>query len=373
MMNWAKQQLANVVGTEEPIYGPSAIQAVTEQANEVPYTEMTKEDLRWTIMDSTNVETHTFYFMSQQGHIGMAQVIYSNVGGIRTTAQFNSKIFYPDQKLPNLWCCDPAEGWAFDEGKYTFQADNCGIELSEDGNSYRITSSTNPDCVVDLTVTRNAPGFVVGKNGTSFFGPDPKNPWGSMKHAFWPRCKVEGSMVTKDGEVDFTGNTGFFAHALQGMKPHHAASRWNFVNFQSPTYSAVMMEYTTPPSYGSTVVNVGGIVTDGKILYAGATNSAKHTAVKGDPDSGWPEPGAVCFEWKGSGIEAELTGSLGERLDRIDVMGEVPRFVKQFVAGAVGMKPYIFQYAPRLALKITENGQQKEEEGLAFSEATFIS
>ena len=108
-----------------------------------------------------------------------------------------------------------------------------------------------------------------------------------------------------------------------------------------------MMEFTTPPSYGSTVVNVGGIATEGKLLYAGATNTAKHTSIKGDPDNDWPEPGSVCFEWKGNGIEAELAGSFGERLDRVDVMAEVPKFVKQIVAGTVGTKPYIYQVRRR--------------------------
>jgi hypothetical protein len=31
-------------------------------------------------MESTCVETQTFYFMSNEGTFGMAQVIYSNVG-----------------------------------------------------------------------------------------------------------------------------------------------------------------------------------------------------------------------------------------------------------------------------------------------------
>ena len=31
------------------------------------------------------------------------------------------------------------------------------------------------------------------------------------------------------------------------------------------------------------------------------------------------------------------------------------------------------QYGPHLTLKVNENGQQKEEQGLLFSEATFIS
>ena len=74
------------------------------------------------------------------------------------------------------------------------------------------------------------------------------------------------------------------------MKPHHAASKWTFVNFQGPTYSAIMMEFTTPPSYDSTVVNVGGIVKDGEIITGGSTNSAAHTKIKEDPENEWPEP-----------------------------------------------------------------------------------
>ena len=77
-MNWFKQQLANVVGTEEPEYGPSAVQPVTKQAE--PYTILKKEDLRWKALEHTNVETETFYLFSDEGVLAMAQIIYSNVG-----------------------------------------------------------------------------------------------------------------------------------------------------------------------------------------------------------------------------------------------------------------------------------------------------
>ncbi|KAK5143768.1 survival factor 1 [Cryomyces antarcticus] len=377
MMNWAKQQLANVAGTQEPIYGPSAIQSVAQQARTTPYTELTNDDLRWAAMDSTSVETQTFYLMADSGHIGMAQVIYSNVAGIRTTCQFNTKVFYPDGKTPNLWSSDPLENYGFDQHKLNFHAQGCSVELSEDGSFYEIKSSTNKKSVVDLKVSRTAPGFVAGKNGTSFFGTDPQKPWGSMRHAFWPRCQVEGSILTQAGELDFSGR-GFFVHALQGMKPHHAAARWNFVNFQSPTYSAVMMEYVTPPSYGSTNVNVGGLATEGQLICAGSSNSAAHSQIRGDPENDWPEPGAVAFKWQGKTVDgqnvyAELTGPLGERLDRVDVMAEVPKFVKQIVAGAAGTKPYIYQYGPRLTLKIKIGNEEHSEEGTLFTEATFIS
>ena len=72
-------RVANVAGTQEPIYGPSAIQSVAKQAETVPYTELRSEDLKWAAMNTTCVETQTFYLMAESGHIGMAQVIYSNV------------------------------------------------------------------------------------------------------------------------------------------------------------------------------------------------------------------------------------------------------------------------------------------------------
>ena len=72
-------RLANVAGTQEPIYGASAIKSVAEEAEGTPYTELTRDDLKWQAMESTCVETQTFYFMSDGGQLAFAQVIYSNV------------------------------------------------------------------------------------------------------------------------------------------------------------------------------------------------------------------------------------------------------------------------------------------------------
>ena len=74
-----RQRLANVAGTQEPIYGPTAIRSVAEQAEKTPYTELARTDLKWAAMDSTCVETQSFYLMADNGHFALAQVIYSNV------------------------------------------------------------------------------------------------------------------------------------------------------------------------------------------------------------------------------------------------------------------------------------------------------
>lgn len=141
-----------------------------------------------------------------------------------------------------------------------------------------------------------------------------------------------------------------------------------------------MMEFTTPPSYGETKVNVGGVVKDGEIIFAGASPAikAEHTQIKGDKDNDWPEPGAAAFTWDGKTKDgqvahAEVAGDIKERVDRVDVMGELPKFVKQIVAGAAGTKPYIYQYTPKMPLKLKIGDKEIQEDGQLFMEATFIS
>ena len=99
------------------------------------------------------------------------------------------------------------------------------------------------------------------------------------------------------------------------------------------------MEFTTPPSYGSTVVNVGAIAVDGQILFGGVDNSADHTEKMDDPD--WPAPTALKLQWNGATkdgktAKAELAGEIGERFEKVDVMAEVPAFIKTIVGGVVG-------------------------------------
>ena len=162
--------------------------------------------------------------------------------GLRTTCQFNTKIFYLDDgKTPNLWSSDPLEQHGFSADKHSFHAKGCSVALSDDGASYAVKSSTNIRSVVDVVVSRAAsvPGFVVGNDGTTTFGTDKSKPWGSMRHAFWPRCEVKGTIVTQAGPLDLKGR-GFFVHALQGMKPHHAG--------QSPLSPiSLHLQSDTPP------------------------------------------------------------------------------------------------------------------------------
>ncbi|KAF7944641.1 uncharacterized protein EAE97_005274 [Botrytis byssoidea] len=380
-MNWFKQTLANVVGTEEPEYGSAGIRTVTAQAEKTPYTELTKTDLKWKAQESTNVETQTFYMISDEGKVASVQMIYNNVAGLRTTCQLNVKVF--NHKGPkqsdHLWLSDALENYGFDEEMVSFYADGLSIALNEAGDEYTIKAARNESGLVNLVFKRAAPGFQVGENGTTYYGTDPAAPWGEMRHRFWPRCTVTGTITTPEKNYDFKGR-GIFIHAIQGMKPHHAAAKWNFVTFQTPTYSAIMMEFTTPASYGHTSVNVGGIVKDGEIVYAGATNTVRHTESKEDPETMWPEPISAEYKWEGKSKSGEfsavLSGPLGERTDRVDILSHIPSFIKSVVGGVVGTRPFCYQWAipptDSLVLKIKDGETAVEEQGTLFGESTFI-
>ena len=108
------------------------------------------------------------------------------------------------------------------------------------------------------------------------------------------------------------------------------------------------MEFTTPASYGNTIVNVSALAKDEEIISGGASSSAKHTAAHRDSENDWPEPQRVSFEWRGNTrdgrpVVADVTGNLGQRLDRVDVLAHIPGFVKTIVGGVVGTKPFIYQ------------------------------
>lgn len=273
-----------------------------------------------------------------------------------------------------------------------FNAHNIYITLNDDATEYTISSTVNEESIVEITVTRAAQGFKIGANGTSLYGDDVESPWGSMRHVFWPRARINGTIKIKGQDIVLENAHSMYVMAMQGMKPHHAAARWNFVNFQGPTASLVVMEFTTPPSYGSCIVSVGGVTKDDKLIYTSTDIKVTHIDAE-DDEVGWPAPKKIRFEVDGPGIEAsdedaaagkdlfkgvlngELVGEHGHLVERVDVMAELPMFVKRVATGLSGTKPYIYQFSNKsMKLKLTNpDGTEFEEEGHGFCETTFIS
>lgn len=376
MLKWVQSGLSAVAGTAEPEYGREAIHPITESVGgDVPvYRETTDKDFHWQHPSFTNVETQVFYFTDLvQGYVGFAQIIHSNVMGVHTTAQFTFRLYRRDGDTitDSIWTSTKLENFR-NEGP-NFYADDLSIELV--GDEYTLKSAVTQESVVDSVVKRLTPGVIFGKDGCTFYGDDVAEPWGSMRHLFWPRCNVAGTIKSPSKTYEIKGYT-MFVMALQGMKPHHAAKSWNFLNFQSENYSAVQMEFTTPKSYANTKVNVGMIASNDKILHATVNNVVNHKDQAVD-EVGWNVPKSIEFnfvdkdESNEEKVIATVNGELEDLIERVDVMAEIPQFVKNIVSGVAGTKPYIYQYSNKFKIDLKEEGVV--EEGFAFNEVTFIS
>ena len=374
MLKWVQSGLSAVAGTAEPEYGREAIHPITDTITDKSkcYRETTIEDFGWKQPTSTNVETQTFYFSClKTGYLGFAQVIHSNVMGVHTTAQFTFRFFnFKGKQEDNLWTSTKLEEFRC-EGS-NFYANGLSIELDKDNKLYTVKSSVNKDSVVDLTMVKLVPGVIFGDNGTTYYGDDLENPWGSMRHLFWPRCSVTGTVKSGDKVFEIEGYT-MFVMALQGMKPHHAAKAWNFLNFQSESYGAVQMEFTTPMSYANTKVNIAILTSNDKILSCSINNEVVHENPEVD-ETGWPVPKAITFNFDGLSddnkkVVGKVHGDLITLVERVDVMAEIPQFIKNIASGVSGTKPYIYQFCNDMEIEI----DGVKESGMGFNEATFIS
>lgn len=375
-----------ITGSAEPIYGPEAFHSITDtiKPGQNPFGALTRQDLEWRAPWSSHVETQTFYFTSPTGHYGFAQIIHSNPVGLHFTAQFTCRVVHDTKPEDCVWTSTNLEDF---EAKGTeFNAHNVSISLSEDATTYKISSHVNENSIVDFTVKRLSEGFKIGETGNSLYGEDPAAPWGSMRHVFWPRNSLNGTIKIGEGRtIEIKDGQAMYVMAMQGMKPHHAAARWNFVNFQAPTTSVVVMEFTTPASYGSCTVSVGGVTRDNALLFTSIDVKVTHLDAEVD-EVGWPAPKRITFDLTGPAphpdkdantYTAHLSGDLSKLVERVDVMAEIPNFVKKVVAGVSGAKPYIYQFSDRnMAVKISnkETGEVLvEEKGHGFCETTFIS
>ena len=173
-----------------------------------------------------------------------------------------------------------------------------------------------------------------------------------------------------------------FVHAIQGMRPNLVASRWNFAHFQSNEHggtSAIQMEFTTLETYGRkgedsgpVTVNVGSLVLGGKLAAvtaetkwpdedyradADVVSRAIHSNPIFDSDTGYKAPSGIVFKWEGPSLLNEARGPIRATLDvdvgdasapkglieKVDVLAEIPYFVKMAVNYVAGTKPYIYQ------------------------------
>jgi len=320
----------------------------------------------------------------------MIKRLFLRLDRLWPTIQLVARIYDPNNK-ETIWKSINVTNFYPGEDKRSSKSDNFtvshkstpGAEFEE---SYSIFGRFDDDLQVSIDVKRPAaiPGFKIGKGpkgGFSYFGPDIEKPEGYVVHRFWPRFQCSGIIVSNGQAAPFAG-LGMFVHAIQGMRPNLVAASWNFAHFQSDErggVSAIQMELTTIDAYGKkgagsgkVVVNVGSLVVGGKLAAVTAETkwpgesvadkpSVLSRAVHHDPSlddfTGYNVPSTISFHWAGPSIVPVAEGSLsadlsvlvgkpGEEIgliEKVDVMAEIPAFVKAVVSYMAGTKPYIYQ------------------------------
>lgn len=411
MWKLVQSGLSVVAGTAEPEYGPDSIKPVGSELKEGEkcYSEPTLDDMKFRDPETTNVETMVFYF-EDVNYSGFAQIIHSNLAGLHKTAQFTFKLFHKDEPEKYVWTSTKLEDFKIVDGTDFYARDLSIVLDKKDGRTYVVNSKVTPKSeVIDLKFVRIGQGVKFGKDGTTYYGTDPENPWGSMRHLFWPRCKASGKLICRTyrhpnldemneaGEfldwdstdkqlieseevTEIKDGLGMYVMALQGMKPHHAAATWDFLNYQSASHSVVIMEFTTPPSYNTTTVCTAMIMDkDGHPVLCTLHNKTEHLDTYKDEDCGWMVPKKIRYTMtgvndEGKPMKAVVFADLKRMSERVDVMSEIPQFVKNIVSGIAGTRPYIYQFSNTMDLNVSlEDKEVISEKGYGYSESTFIS
>ncbi|CAJ0748371.1 165_t:CDS:2 [Entrophospora sp. SA101] len=226
------------------------IHVASDLAKNQLYSDVAPEDLKWTLASGSSTETQTFYLSTKEGHFAFVQMIHSNIGLWYPTIQFTARFF---GEGINTFKSVNMSNFKLSEDRCSASADNMSIELNPEHNKYKVSLQHEQELIVSFEFERVDRGYKIGE-GKTYFGVDRSS--GFVEHKFWPKGIVNGTFVVDGRKFDVSG-TGLFVHAIQGMRPHLIASKWNFINFQSDISSLSMCEFEATPYYGGVKVNQG--------------------------------------------------------------------------------------------------------------------
>ena len=179
----------------------------------------------------------------------------------------------------------------------------------------------------------------------------------------FPTIKKLNSGDFQNKNISLTDVPVVYLDAVQGLLPNKAASKWNFLCFQSENYSVLAIEFTTPRDHDNVTVTVWSITEKNKLISIGSSvqspkRHVRFRATSTDKESGWVYPTSIKFPGGFSEHDLRL-------VNRYDVLGELPSMVRSLAQKIVSIKPFIYQYC--------QPSKYKHEKGISIVESTFIS
>ncbi|RHZ56341.1 hypothetical protein Glove_402g19 [Diversispora epigaea] len=115
-----------------------------------------------------------------------------------------------------------------------------------------------------------------------------------------------------------------------------------------------------------------------KLIGVSVRNQANFITTVLDPDTGYNIPEKILYTWEGSTLDtgenfkARMEFDTAVLMDKIDVLNEIPYFLKKIVQAFVA-KPYVYQwFNDTIAYIKIGDKDEFAVPGKLFSEATFI-
>ncbi|KAI8885118.1 oxidative stress survival, Svf1-like protein [Backusella circina FSU 941] len=357
------------------------------------YTPLDEHDLDWTLASGSSTENQVFYITTPAGGFAFVQLIHSNIGLWNPTISFTCRFYDPATKTNLFKTITMSSKFELSSDKRSVKTEFFNITLDPTQSKYQV-QITHPELMISLEFNRIDKGFKVGEGKTYLGGDQASSAAGFVSHKFWPRCQASGTFIlkpqpTEDQPVqqqqlfEVKGD-GVFIHAIQGMQPQLIASNWNFLNFHSKDASIAMMQFQTTKQYGSVNINQGSLVLNDKLICVSVDNTVELMDLYKDEETEYNIPKKVKCTWKGKTIKEKegdeakdvdivMTVPVQNLIDKIDVLGEIPYFIRKLVQTFV-VKPYIYQWLDTATAEITIAGEETiKTEGQIFQELVFVS
>jgi hypothetical protein len=300
----------------------------------------------------------------------------------KPTVSFTCRFYDPKSKINKFKNYNQASEFTLSKDRRSVKTEFFNITLDPTMSSFKIAIK-HPDLIVNLDFDRIDKGFKVGEGKTYLGGADQSSAAGIVSHKFWPRCKAKGTVIIEKQFHEIEAH-GMFVHAIQGMQPQLVASKWNFIDFQAENAALSMMQFTTTKQYGGVEVNQGSIVINDKLISVSVQNNVELIDLQKDPQTKYDIPKRVKLTWKGKTIQEKgsdeqpkpvsvvMMVPLGNLIDKIDILAEIPWFLKKIVQTFV-VKPYVYQWLDEATAEVTIGDEKFEFPGKCYQELVFVS
>ncbi|KAJ2897530.1 putative cell survival pathways protein [Coemansia aciculifera] len=347
-------------------------------------TQTVVKDFAW-LRDSIGSETQTMYFHLDNGCVGFVQIAWAYLA-LTKTIETNAMFYVPGH--PCVF--ETHNGHSLQVKKDSHEYECKGLSMSWDQDhtklSIKYTAGKERDAAKGVAASfefvRKSEGYKIG-DGRNYVGV------GTAAHYFYPAGEVTAK--GEIGSIKFESKgTALFIHAHSGnIMPYNVGAEWNMNFFTGHREGAPkedkdrvtfhILQYETPENAGSVNCSNAALTENNNLKAVFWDTTVEHfDVVKDENGSGYDIPRRIVFTSTGKTVDGKNVKAVFDarpslRLHDIDVLGEMPYFIRRIVQTLI-TKPFIFErYEEDAKISIQVEGEEPYNiVGVAFHEHTLM-